>query len=1210
MSASHFRFGTPIRLSLLTALWLCLATFGVSNHAQAEDGNAVIEGRVTDAITTAPVAGARVYYSRWHSSIDDVPTTPEMENAADPFFPPDHQPQFVETNAEGEYRIGELIGGKYLLHARADDYYTTARRVEVEAGHAIEVNFELQPIPEDQAGSINGFVHDAATSEPIAGAWVYFAPIPPDDSPHALHEIELWLGVVRTGENGFYQSPRLRPGEYVVLARARHYQPQRMAATVEAGQDTQVDFLLDQIPPPPPGSIAGTVRDAATMEPIAGAWVFHHPRNNENPGSSDGDYEDLTTETLSGLPHARTDEEGHYVIEPLAPGKYRLHVRAAGYHPAHESAEVEPGEVTEVNFKLKPLENDEPGAIEGTVRDRETGEPIAGARVYYGDADDDHGDHNVPEWSIQPEDDTPFVVTDEEGHYRIGPLRPDEYHLLARAEGYRPAHKEARVHSGETVEVNFALLPDGPVEPGVVEGRVVDGMTGDPIAGAKVFYGPRFDDDHGPEWWEDEQEREHHGDNSGSGDDDDHEAQPGPTPTLTLPFVLTDENGNYRIGDLRPGEWHLLVKADGYSSAHRRVEVESGRVTVANFELRPDTPPLPGAIEGFVRDAATSEPLAGARIYYRHVPSDDPVELEHEIHHSDDHPSVSAAATTPPFVLTDEVGHYRIDGLRPGYYHLLATAEGYRPRARRAEVESGEATRVNFRLWPITDAVGSVFGRAIDARTEAPLAGADVWVVPDGDVVILGVVPAIIHGQAVTDDEGNYRIEGVPAGPVRVFASKQFYRAARKAAEVPADGEVEVDFALQPTPGAYSGHLKGTVLDSATEEPIRRAFVILLPEDVAGFELSRRCNVPRVTLTDRNGQYGFRHIPAGLYRVVAVKIGYSVGEQLVPIVAGEIAEANFLLDPIGPPPTGSLAGLVLDAETSEPLVNALVHINVDPATDLVSRKRWTVRTNEDGLYRIAGIPVGEYRTTAFKRGYEPLTRAATIVENETTRLDFRLAPVVQFGGLEGVVTDALTSEPIAHALVYIPLFPDRHSADANTALFARTDNTGHYRIGGVPAGQHIVIARHRGYFPDAQLATVDADTTTTLDFELIPWPPSEGRHLRIRAINARTGKPIANARIHVPIDDWTAPLGDWDDHGVTTDQNGWCELDDVPPGDWPLVGAADGFDPQALLLDPAGETAPASGGISLTAADPATEIVLEFEPATVNNAAADWLQYP
>ncbi len=111
-------------------------------------------------------------------------------------------------------------------------------------------------------------------------------------------------------------------------------------------------------------TVHGTVRDAATRKPIAGATI--RPRivygMDYYPGLEDR--------------HARSDQDGRYQLDGVA-----LEFGVSAYHPDYGgdgySVDVEKGEGLRFDVDLKPLERD---SLRGTVRDAE-GRPVEGVTV-------------------------------------------------------------------------------------------------------------------------------------------------------------------------------------------------------------------------------------------------------------------------------------------------------------------------------------------------------------------------------------------------------------------------------------------------------------------------------------------------------------------------------------------------------------------------------------------------------------------------------------------------------------------------------------------------------------------------------------------------------------------------------------------------------------------------------------------------------------
>jgi len=256
------------------------------------------------------------------------------------------------------------------------------------------------------------------------------------------------------------------------------------------------------------GGISGQVLDAVSGEPVVGALVVARAEG-------------------GAAAQTRTNARGRYLFENLRPGEYRVRAAARGYEPADfpRPVPVREGQVTEnIDFRLAPVQNPDPGAIRGRVVDRRTGEPIRGARVMA------HGRHGRR-----------AARTNEQGEYLLRGLRPGEYRVSARARHHLPAEfpRPVTVEPGQVVEdINFALVPKP--RKGVIAGRVVDARTGEPIAGAIVAA------------------RGEHG----------------------AGRVATNRAGYYRLV-LPPGEYRVSARARGYQPAEfpRVVPVHPREVT-------------------------------------------------------------------------------------------------------------------------------------------------------------------------------------------------------------------------------------------------------------------------------------------------------------------------------------------------------------------------------------------------------------------------------------------------------------------------------------------------------------------------------------------------------------------------------------------------------------------------------------------------------
>jgi hypothetical protein len=163
-----------------------------------------------------------------------------------------------------------------------------------------------------------------------------------------------------------------------------------------------------------------------------------------------------------------------------------------------------------------------------------------------------------------------------------------------------------------------------------------------------------------------------------------------------------------------------------------------------------------------------------------------------------------------------------------------------------------------------------------------------------------------------------------------------------------------------------TGRIRGRVMSSDGSGPIRRAQVRISGSEVA----------PKAALTDAEGRFEFRELPAGRFNLQATKSGYMSVQygQTRPFESGqpiELADKQALDNADIRMPRGSvISGRIVD-EFGDPVPDASV---------TAMRQTWSngrrrlapspgrvAQTNDLGQYRIYGLPPGEYYVSATLR---------------------------------------------------------------------------------------------------------------------------------------------------------------------------------------------------------------------------------------------------
>lgn len=201
-------------------------------------------------------------------------------------------------------------------------------------------------------------------------------------------------------------------------------------------------------PPVTTGSISGVVVDATTGAPIAAAIA-----------------------QASGpiAAAANSDGNGAFSISALPAGTYAVQVTKAGYATFNLTASVFAGVATNLGTVRLPVAGTD-GAIQGTVRDGITGQPIAGVTVTVGG-------------SLS-------ATTDVSGNYQINGIAPGTVSVSVSKTGYQTVNATATLTAGAVVVFSPSLYPpgQGPADATLI-GKVVDAATAQGIANATIKVG-------------------------------------------------------------------------------------------------------------------------------------------------------------------------------------------------------------------------------------------------------------------------------------------------------------------------------------------------------------------------------------------------------------------------------------------------------------------------------------------------------------------------------------------------------------------------------------------------------------------------------------------------------------------------------------------------------------------------------------------------
>lgn len=260
--------------------------------------------------------------------------------------------------------------------------------------------------------------------------------------------------------------------------------------------------------------------------------------------------------------------------------------------------------------------------------------------------------------------------------------------------------------------------------------------------------------------------------------------------------------------------------------------------------------------------------------------------------------------------------------------------------------------------------------------------------------------------------------------------------------------------------------IEGVVRDAQSKVGIRRAVVTL--------ELGGADGATATAVTDDEGRFAFRELPAGDYRLTAQKAGYGGSRfgrpaiqrtRSVTLREGESAAGVLVsLDR-----DAVLSGMVRDAE-GQPATRAIVELLASDRMD--GTEKWSYarsnEVNDRGEFRIFGIPAGTYILKAHPpqtfqnpqaKGLRPVFYPSALDEESAAKIEIRAGEELSGFELQ------LRAARLAEVLVQV-ILPDGMDANRSAALSIEAENWAAYRS--VSPGQWHKLS---DLFPDVKPGT-------------------------------------------------------------------------------------------------------------------------------------------
>ena len=316
-------------------------------------------------------------------------------------------------------------------------------------------------------------------------------------------------------------------------------------------------------------------------------------------------------------------------------------------------------------------------------------------------------------------------------------------------------------------------------------------------------------------------------------------------------YTETDAEGHYRFEqlDMKSYAWRTVTaEPDGYEPASRNANLTDGETT-EDVDLEPLKRHF-AKLSVSVVDEVTGAPVPSAGL--------------------------------GNYNSTDRNGRFERDKITlgtnnaPRDEYITASATGYWPQQKVVRYEADKTTEVEYRLQPECDPA-QVSGSVVNAQTGEPIESARI---SDGS-----------WNDTFTNAEGKFTITGLKPGTgnnprkVTLTASASGFFSQSKAITIFCGARIKVDFGSRTT---KTGTFVGTVTDGTTNQPLAGAFVGTAFGGTATTDAEGRYRIPDAPLNDGDAPRA--------WAINVAPAGFKPKTLTATAVAGAETQADFVFD--------------------------------------------------------------------------------------------------------------------------------------------------------------------------------------------------------------------------------------------------------------------------------------------------------------------------
>jgi hypothetical protein len=585
--------------------------------------------------------------------------------------------------------------------------------------------------------------------------------------------------------------------------------------------------------------------------------------------------------------------------------------------------------------------------------------------------------------------------------------------------------------------------------------------------------------------------------------------------------TVTSSDGAFTITDLSPGQMMLNVnKMDAFIQQMRPITAPARDVLI---QL-----PTGGTITGRVVDKSSHAPVTTFQAGISNMRS-----------------GGGMVIAMPPMLksFTSDEGTFTLENVPPGPTQLVVSAAGYTTtRIPSLNVEDGKTLPdVEVSM----DTGGRLSGR-VTGPDGGPLSGVSVR--EAGSNMGPARMMTGMEGTATTDPNGEYSIDAVDPGQKTFTFSRQGYLAEERNVTISGhDSRLDVTLTTGMT-------LTGMVVTDAG---------VPVADAVVGANSASDASFGRSDRSDAGGNFTLTGLAPGHYTLSARKQG---------LVDGILRDFDLS--------TGAPARIIMKSGgTIMGHVTGLSDADLQNTTVTANGANGNASGEVDstGSYRIDGAPIGTVRVSARTgRGFGPGGKSSP-VQSVQVDAGSSVQVDIQFK-TSTVITGRITrnGQPLPNVMV---MFNPRN-ASSQTQASGTADSSGTYTINGLDDGSYNVgvldIDRSNAFS-----SSYDVHGSGTYDIEI------KTASLRGTVVDSSTGEPLGNAQVQVQ-----SGQGFFSSRAALTDPSGAFFLDNVASGSYQVTAQKDGYghDVQNITIgnsppdDLAFKLSP-SGGVTLHVVD-------------------------